>query len=654
MAGGRRSKAGGGRESPPGAERGAGRAPSRPGGEPSPADHAELYRILYAEASDGLFVLGPELRVVDANPSFARKLGLTVDEVIGLHPWDWDAEITTREQALARWPELSRISETFTTRIRRRDGTIFDAEIRTNPVLLGGRPHLFHVCRDVSDRRRAEEALRAGEARMRGIVASAMDGIVTVDARQRVVQINPAAERMFGRTAAELLGQPLDELIPERLRERHREHVAAFGSTGVTSRAMGELGALTGLRGDGSEFPIEASISQVEVGGEKLFTVILREITERLRAEVQIERQLQRLSALRAIDDAINASLDIRVTLGIVLEQVTAQLGVDAAAVLLYNDSLNELEFAAGRGFRRGALSELRLRMGEGFEGRAALERRTVSVPHLPPGGRPATKTEEQAGERFAAFHVVPLVAKGQIKGILAVFHRSALDPDAEWMGFLETLAGQTAISIDGAELFQRLQRSHAELMLAYDATIEGWSAALDLRDKETEGHTLRVTETTVRLARAMGVGDAELVHVRRGALLHDIGKMGVPDPILLKPGPLTEEEWALMRRHPEHAYQLLSPIYFLRPALDIPYCHHEKWDGTGYPRGLAGEQIPLAARIFAVVDVWDALRSDRPYRSGWPQEKVLDFLRQESGQQFDPRAVDAFLRLLAADRPVR
>ncbi len=190
------------------------------------------------------------------------------------------------------------------------------------------------------------------------------------------------------------------------------------------------------------------------------------------------------------------------------------------------------------------------------------------------------------------------------------------------------------------------LQRSNTDLILAYDATIEGWSKALDLRDKETEGHTQRVAEMTERLARAMGFSETEVVHARRGGLLHDIGKMGVPDGILLKPDKLTDEEWVLMRKHPQFAYEMLSPITYLKPALDIPYCHHEKWDGSGYPRGLKGEQIPLAARLFAIIDVYDALTSDRPYRAAWSKEKTLEHIKAGAGMHFDPKVVEAFLQL--------
>jgi putative two-component system response regulator len=192
-----------------------------------------------------------------------------------------------------------------------------------------------------------------------------------------------------------------------------------------------------------------------------------------------------------------------------------------------------------------------------------------------------------------------------------------------------------------------RLEQAYDELQQTHEATLSGWVRALDLRDKETEGHSERVVELAIRLARAAGIEGDDLVHMRRGALLHDIGKLGVPDAILLKPGSLTYEEWIIMHRHPVYAYEWLSPIPYLRMTVDIPYCHHEKWDGTGYPRGLQGEQIPLAARLFAPVDVWDALRSDRPYREAWPKEKTLEHIQNGSGKHFDPAAVKLFLEVM-------
>jgi putative two-component system response regulator len=191
------------------------------------------------------------------------------------------------------------------------------------------------------------------------------------------------------------------------------------------------------------------------------------------------------------------------------------------------------------------------------------------------------------------------------------------------------------------------LEQAHLQLLHAYDATIEGWSRAMDLRDKETEGHTQRVTIMSEKLARLAGIREEEMIFIHRGALLHDIGKLGVPDGILLKIDKLTDEEWEIMRRHPQYAYDMIEPIEYLRPALDIPYCHHEKWNGTGYPRKLKGEEIPLAARIFAVVDVWDALTSDRPYRPAWEREKAITYINEESGKHFDPHIVKLFNQLI-------
>jgi putative nucleotidyltransferase with HDIG domain len=284
--------------------------------------------------------------------------------------------------------------------------------------------------------------------------------------------------------------------------------------------------------------------------------------------------------------------------------------------------------------------------MGQGLAGQAALERKMVVINDLTGKSNSSFNSPELAAEGFVTYIGVPLIAKGEIVGVLEIFQREKLEPEKDWLNFLETLAGQAAIAIDSSTLFNNLQRSNLELSLAYDATLLGWSNALDLRDKETEGHSQRVMEMTLQLARRLEFNDEELIPIRRGALLHDIGKMGVPDSILNKPGPLTEEEWASMRKHPQLAYDLLSPISYLHKALDIPYCHHEKWDGTGYPRGLKGEQIPLSARIFAVVDVWDALTSDRPYRKAWTDKKALKHIQEQAGKHFDAQVVKIFLEL--------
>ncbi len=378
----------------------------------------------------------------------------------------------------------------------------------------------------------------------------------------------------------------------------------------------------------------------------ELFEETQKELAQRKLAEKRIQQQLGHLTALSAIDRNIAASLDLKFNLSEILTHVTAELEVDAASILILNSGSHMLEYGAKRGFRTKAIGKAQLRLGESYAGQVALERKFVQIPNLKDEPENLLLSSLLKDEDFACYYGMPLITKGQVKGVLEVFHRTILEPDAEWFDFLHTLAGQSAIAIENASLFENLQRSNTKLSLAYDATIEGWSNALDLRDKETEGHTLRVTEMTVTFARKFGLSEDELVQVRWGALLHDIGKMGVPDEILLKPGPLTDEEWVKMKKHPTFAYELLSPIRYLGNALDIPYCHHEKWDGSGYPRGLKGTQIPLVARIFAVVDVWDALTSNRPYRPAWTKEKAREYVRTSSGTHFDPQVVDAFFKL--------
>lgn len=359
----------------------------------------------------------------------------------------------------------------------------------------------------------------------------------------------------------------------------------------------------------------------------------------------ETQRRLRNIQALRDIEHAINSNLDLRLTLSIVLEQVVKQLDVDAADIQLLNPSAQTMEYTAGRGFRNKDIEHSRIRLAESHSGNKR-EWNLVSVNQERKEIKGFIRGDSLAGEDFDCYRCTPLVAKGQVKGMLEVYLHTRRPLDAEWSDLFETLAGQIAIAVNNASLLDDLQRSNVELSMAYDATIEGWSRALDLRDCETEGHSQRVTEITLKIARTLDMSDEQLVHVRRGALLHDIGKMGVPDSILLKPSQLDDAEWKIMRKHPRLGFDMLSPIYYLRPALDIPYCHHEKWDGSGYPRGLKGEEIPLAARLFAVVDVYDALTSDRPYRKAWPKEKTRQYIHEQSGRHFDPLVASVFLKM--------
>lgn len=490
------------------------------------------------------------------------------------------------------------------------------------------------------ERKKADEALR----KLSSAVEQTADAVIITSREGRIEYINSAFERLTGYSSDEVIDR-----TPQFLKSG--AHPEAFYHELWSTILNGEVyrKEVVNRKKSGELYYQEEIITPIRdnKGVISHFVSTGRDVTERKRAEEKISHQLQRLAALRDIDKTITTSLDLNVTISVIIEQIMRQLHVDAAMVMQLDKLHHQFRPLAAKGFVNIATSALTVREGEGYPSIACSEKRIYHMPHLADCRSVDERLADfSAKEGFVSYFAVPLLNSGEIAGILEIYHRSQLKPDMEWLHFLETLAEQATIAIGNATLFADLQRSNSELALAYDTTLEGWSHALDLRDQETEGHTQRVTELTMRLAEIMGYPEEDMIHLRRGALLHDIGKMGIPDSILLKPGALSPAEWDIMRRHPIYAYELLSPISFLRSALDIPHYHHEKWDGSGYPHGLQGEDIPLAARIFSVVDVWDALCSDRPYRKGWPMDKVLQYIRDNAGSHFDPAVVDAFLSL--------
>ncbi len=466
-----------------------------------------------------------------------------------------------------------------------------------------------------------------------------------IEASIQYTQLNPT-DGILGRTFASgnkyttpnlqndpLLYQPNRESIPADL-------AAIF----IPIQSMaGPMGVLVVAFENGREIREESNLLTIlaEITGNSIHRVQLYE---------QSLKQVKRLTTLRDIDAAIASSFDLRLTLNILMDQTINHLNVDAVDIGLYHTDIQRLTYLASTGFQTANPTRPQVRLGEGLAGQVVVRQSMLHITDLQ--NAPEARNEMLIRrEGFVTYIGIPLIVKGQIKGVFEVFQRTPFSPDRDWMEFLHTLAGQAAIAIDSSQLFEKLQRSNQELILAYDKTLEGWARALEIRDRETEGHTRRVTELTMRLAQFMGINEHELVNIHRGVLLHDIGKIGVPDNILRKPGKLTPEEWKEMRKHPVYAKDLLKDIRFLEGAVDIPYCHHEHWDGSGYPQGLKGEQIPLPARIFSVVDNWDALLSDRPYRDAWPREKVVRYLKDVAGTILDPKIVDVFLQMMENEK---
>jgi response regulator RpfG family c-di-GMP phosphodiesterase len=365
------------------------------------------------------------------------------------------------------------------------------------------------------------------------------------------------------------------------------------------------------------------------------------DITERKRREVELQ-------LMATVSAALRAAASRSEIFPIILDQVSELTGTSLVSLVLY-DPLNHeyvVELARGDWARQ---------QGARVPFAQSISQQVIDSgqPYVCHDARADVSMEYIFGglERPLALTGVPLRANQQKIGVLWV-GRSLDGPHARAFSTAETqllgiVADIAANAVNRTSSFEEAQRVARDLAQAYDRTLEGWAHALELRDQEIEGHARRVATITVELARALGTGEDELEHIRRGALLHDIGKIGIPDSVLLKPGPLNEREMEIMRRHPEYAYDMITPIEYLCAARVIPYYHHEKWDATGYPHGLGGEAIPFAARIFAVVDVWDALTNDRPYRAAWSSEEALKYIREQSGLHFDPKVVDCFLQLI-------
>lgn len=590
----------------------------------------------------GIVVQDAELNFEYVNPAAAEMLGYQPHELIGQH---WTKIVPRDQRPIVKEADRRRAqgqSDQYELELDRKDG----ARIT---VLVSGQPRMEEeqfagavvVFTDISSRVRTE--------RQNQLQASALDAaanaILITDREGTIEWVNPAWTDLTGYSREEAIGNN-----PRILKSGEQDET--FYANLWNTILAGEVwqGEVVNRRKDGSLYTEEETITPIldSDGQVTHFIGVKRDISQEKRAQKEIRRQVKRLAALREIDLAITASLDPHVTFNVLLTQVTDQLQIDAAAILVFDRHTQTLTFDSGRGFRTEALVHTRLKLGDGFAGKAALDREIITVHDLGEAEHAFERAPLLEKEDFVTYYAVPLVAKGIVQGVLEIFHRDLLEPDQDWLDFLEALAGQAAIAIDNAMLFAELNRSNVDLLRAYDTTLEGWARALELRDIETEGHSQRVTEMADRLARRMGVEGEDLLHLRRGALLHDIGKMGIPDSILHNPGELSESELEVMRKHPRYAYELLGATEYLRPALDIPYCHHEKWDGSGYPRGLRGEEIPLAARIFAVVDVWDALRSDRPYRGAWSDEAALQYLERERGRHFDAKVVDTFLGMLS------
>lgn len=487
------------------------------------------------------------------------------------------------------------------------------------------------VTRELREAEERRARLRAEEA-YRSLVEGSLQGFVIMQ-DGRIVFANRAMAEMLGYTPEDLKTRShkgIDEIVHPDDREMvWSRYEARIAGDPVPASYEFRL-----IRRDGTLCWVAMSASRIEFEGRPATQGVFTDITTRIQRDLEQRAIASAATSLRLADDRNEVA-------SVILDRVLDLLDGHGAALTILDEETRETTVWHAR----GTWEELR---GQSFPPGAGISGRVFSTgevyisgdvtsdPHVAYPGI-AISTKAVVG--------VPLIAEGKILGVLLVGRDREISQEDIVM--VKAIAEMTASALRRLALHEELAHSHVELTEAYDSTLEGWARALELRDSDTEGHTRRVMELTVRLGEELELNGEDLTNLRRGALLHDIGKVAIPDRVLRKPGKLDDDEWEIMRRHPTYAREMLAPITYLQGALDIPCCHHECWDGSGYPDGLRGEDIPLAARIFAIVDVWDALLMDRPYRKAWPVEKARKHMLDLGGKQFDPEILAIFLEMV-------
>jgi PAS domain S-box-containing protein/putative nucleotidyltransferase with HDIG domain len=646
-----------------------------------------------------VLVLDREAKIIYVSPSSKEMIGYDAAELMGDGWWEF-----SRSNAIEAFGEKALMKRVARNEIPLQEKP-YERPIRTKngetrwiewQDVAGPNQTIIGVGRDVTENKKAEQVLRQRLSELEAIreismglrSAANLDDMLPLilDSTLRIMDTASGAIWLHDKVSNELrvaisrgyvnkAGVEI-EIPPEKPGTGLVGSIFAGGWTHLSNEYRQDLDIPPEIREfippevGGASVPIRTeagpigvlvvntrlprTLTEVDVNLLTTLAEIAGNAIHRSTLHGKTEQQLKLFQALSEIDRAILSNLDLSFNLKLLVENVVAQLGVDAANVMLFDPVLQTLQSVQGAGFRTQAFEKRIIELGEGIAGKVGAERRIIHVNQLQVEVENPRLAKALIGEGFTTYYGIPLIAKGALRGVLEIFNRTSLGPDEEWFGLLDALAGRAALAIDTIKVLENLERSNQDLLYSYDATIEGWSRALDLRDKETEGHSQRVTQLGLNLARRMGQEGEQLVNFRRGALLHDIGKMGVPDNILFKPAKLTDEEWVIMKQHTVFARDMLMDIGYLKDSLDIPYSHHERWDGSGYPLGLSGEDIPIAARIFAVADVFDALTSDRPYRKAWTKEKTVTYIRAESGKLFDPKVVDAFLKSHFATRSLQ
>ncbi len=601
----------------------------------------EQFRAVVRTANDAIITMNAQQEVVFWNEAAEKIFGYSEAEMLGKSVLQIIPQQFQQTSSRAAEQVFNQNRQVLSGRMieatgMNNVGEEFPIEMSFAEWKVESGQFITAIIRNVKERKLAEERIQQSEKKYRELFQINKDGIsifkMSPDgSKQAFVELNDAAHQMLGYTKEEMLRLTPYMLEPSVTLQELASRQQELDSTGIVSFETSLL------HKNGGRVFVEFTSQLIQYEGTMAILSIVHDITERKQRELELE-------AIATLSQAMRSAPTRAVMLPVIVEQMSKLISCDSISVEIIDPETQEavVEGAYGEWL---AIIGHRQPPGTGLNMILSQTRKPFHSNDV--RNDPRIGIPQYLLENIRAGAGVPLIAQDHLIGFLWLGRKSDI-PESD-VRMLSAVADIAANAIYRVTLHEQTKRDASELAQAYDTTLEGWANALELRDQETEGHSQRVTEMTLKLAKAFGLDESQFIHIRRGAILHDIGKMGIPDAILHKPGPLTDEEWVIMRKYPQYAYNLLSTIAHLRPALDIPYCHHEKWDGTGYPRGLKGEEIPIAARVFAVVDVWDALRSDRPYRLAWPEEKVREYIVSQTFIQFDPKVVEVFLRLIDA-----
>jgi PAS domain S-box-containing protein/putative nucleotidyltransferase with HDIG domain len=640
------------------------------------------YRGLFNSVAEAIYIQDRDGHFLDINDGAVQMYGYAREEVIGKTPAFLAAPGKNDLEAIknATQSAFSGKLQQFEFWGLRKNGEVFPKEVRVYQGAYFGQDVVIALAQDITARKQAEQALQRRLKEITilhniaraSIIVSSIDelveqvtqevgnsfypdnfGVLFLNESKKTLQVHPTYRGITEITSEYI---PLEKSVagpvavsgkPRRIADVRLDPNYVKATAGIRSELCVPIKTGEQILG-----VINAESKQLDFfsdDDEQLLLTIASQLAiaiERIRLFNSERQRRQEAETLRQATAALSTSLDLNHVLDSILTSLKQVVPYDSASVFMLEGD------------------RLRITSAHGIQNPEEIIGRTFPADDelfqdVQKNRRPIILEDAQLDPRFNRwgedFHIhgwmsIPLITRDQVIGYITLDNRKESAYTQEASSLAQAFAHQAAAAIENARLFEGLQRSLEEINLAYESTIEGWSKAMDLRDRETEGHTLRVTQMTTKLAHSMGIGGEDLVHIRRGALLHDIGKMGVPDRILLKPDRLREDELVIMRHHPQYAYDMLSQVSYLRPALAIPYCHHEHWDGSGYPQGLKGEDIPLAARLFAVVDVWDALTSDRPYRPAWTHQEATAYIKGLCGKQFDPEIVEKFMEIMEKD----